>query len=116
MQSRELKHEQDLSRYSLWIDGALVGLADYRLQGNSIVFTHTEIDPNKRHGGLGGVLIQGALDDVAQSTTLTVIPACPFVAEWIDTHPEYAELVSRTGDTHEHTGGSDHTEPADRND
>lgn len=97
MQSREVKNEHNLSRYSLWIDEELVGVADYVVQDGSIVFTHTEINPNKRHGGLGGVLIQAALDDVATTTSLRVIPACPFVADWIDAHPEYSRLTERDG-------------------
>jgi predicted GNAT family acetyltransferase len=95
MQRREIRHEADENRYTLWVDNAFVGLTDYHLQGNDIVFTHTEVDPDKRHGGLGGVLVQGALDDVQRSTSHRVVAVCPFVADWIDAHYEYRELTER---------------------
>jgi predicted GNAT family acetyltransferase len=94
MQSREVRHEPDSSRYTLWVDGAQVGLADYELRGDSIAITHTEIDPSKQHGGLGSVLVQGVLDQIAEGTQ-RVIPACPFVATYIDNHDEYRPLTTR---------------------
>lgn len=77
------------------VDDREAGLADYRTIGGAIVFTHTEVDPTRRKGGLGGDLVQGALDDVRVNTKLKVVPQCPFVADWIDVHPEYHELVER---------------------
>ena len=93
--STETKHEPDKNRYILLVDDREAGLADYRIQGYEIVFTHTEVDPAKRQGGLGGTLIKAALDDVRTSTGLKVVAQCPFVADWINTHPEYHELVER---------------------
>jgi len=88
-------HEADLSRYTLWLDGEPAGLADYRIVGDDIQFTHTEVDPAKREHGLAGVLVEQALDDVRTRTDLTVVAACPFVAGWIDQHAEYQDLLSR---------------------
>ncbi|TFC05192.1 N-acetyltransferase [Cryobacterium adonitolivorans] len=90
-----VKHEPDLSRYTLWQDGEPVGLADYRLVGQELKFTHTEIDPAKRAHGLASILIEQALDDVRTRTDLTVVAACPFVADWIDQHAEYQDLLIR---------------------
>ncbi|WP_240632330.1 GNAT family N-acetyltransferase [Cryobacterium sp. LW097] len=90
-----IRHEPDLSRYTLWQDGEPVGLADYRLAGQSLTFTHTEVDPAKRAHGLAGFLIEQALDDVRTRTDLTVVAACPFVADWIDQHAEYQDLLIR---------------------
>ena len=91
----QVKHEPDLSRYTLWQDGEPVGLADYRLVGQELKFTHTEIDPAKRAHGLASILIEQALDDVRTRTDLTVVAACPFVADWIDQHAEYQDLLIR---------------------
>jgi len=91
----QVKHEPDLSRYTLWQDGEPVGLADYRLVGQELKFTHTEIDPAKRTHGLASILIEQALDDVRTRTDLTVVAACPFVADWIDQHAEYQDLLIR---------------------
>ena len=93
--SAHVKHEPLLSRYTLWQDGEPVGLADYRLVGQELKFTHTEIDPAKRAHGLASILIEQALDDVRTRTDLTVVAACPFVADWIDQHAEYQDLLIR---------------------
>lgn len=92
---REIRHDETLRRYTLTLGGKEVGIADYRIQGERVLFTHTEINPAFRHGGLGGALIQGALDFVAENSTLRVVAQCPFVADWIDAHPEYSELTTR---------------------
>ncbi|MGO4785312.1 GNAT family N-acetyltransferase [Cryobacterium sp. W22_MBD10_FK3] len=91
----QVEHEPDLSRYTLRQDGEPVGLADYRLIGQELRFTHTEIDPARRDLGLAGILIERALDDVRIRTDLTVVADCPYVAEWIDQHAEYQDLLSR---------------------
>ena len=71
----------------------LVGFVDYRVSPDALVFTHAETDPSVRGRGLGTVLVLGALDDVRRRGT-KVVPRCPFVAEVIDSHPEYADLLA----------------------
>lgn len=93
--NREILHDTRTGRYTLTLGGKEVGIADYRVHGDTLLFTHTEINPAFRHGGLGGALIKGALDDVAAHSTRRVMPLCPFVADWIDAHPEYSELTTR---------------------
>jgi len=78
--------------YALRVDGRHSGLAAYTIDGSTITFTHTETDPERQGQGLGGALVQGALDD-ARSRGLDVLPQCPFVAHWITEHPAYADLV-----------------------
>ena len=88
----EVRDAPDRSRYELRIDGELVGIADYREQDGALVFPHTEIDPGHRGQGLGDVLVQGALDDV-RARGRKVVPACWFVREYVDRHPELADLL-----------------------
>ncbi len=88
-------HEPDASRFTLNDGDELVGLIDYRITGDTMHLTHTEIDPRRRHAGLGGRLVQGALDHLRDNTHYRVDPVCPFAAAWIDEHPEYAELTRR---------------------
>jgi hypothetical protein len=46
-----------------------------------------------RNRGLGAELVRGALDDVRRNGR-TVVPQCWFVAQFIDEHPEYADLLA----------------------
>jgi predicted GNAT family acetyltransferase len=93
-------HEPDISvidngaleRFEISLDGALAGFAEYQLDDDRIVFTHTEIDPVFDGHGLGGRLVETALN-TARTRGLRVVPKCPFVADYIDKHPSYADLV-----------------------
>jgi hypothetical protein len=87
----EVRNAQDRSRYELLVDGELVGVADYRIDGARIVFSHTEITRAKRGQGLGARLVRGALDDV-RTTGRDVVPVCSFVRAFIEANEEYADL------------------------
>ena len=81
------------SRYELVEDGVVIGFADYQVRGETVVFPHTVIDPDRRGEGLGAVLVRGALDEV-RPTGHKVVPACWYVGQFIDSHPEYADLLA----------------------
>ena len=83
----------EANRYELRIGGRLVGLANYRRRDGRIAITHTEVDPSCEGRGLGSRLAEAALSD-ARRDDLTVVPLCPFIAYYVDKHPEYRELVA----------------------
>ena len=91
--SLTVRKDEERSRYELVEDDAVVGVAQYRLQGDAVVFHHTAINPARRGGGLGAVLVQGALDDVRRSGR-KVVPICWYVGQFIDTHSGYADLLA----------------------
>lgn len=92
--SRRVQHNADRSRYELFVDGQLAGLADYERRGDGVlVFPHTEIDSSRRGQGLGSTLVRGALDDVRASKG-SIEARCWFVAQFIDEHPDYRELLA----------------------
>ena len=80
------------SRYEVHVDGALAGFLEYRTIGDVIALVHTEVDEAYAGQGLGGQLAKFALDD-AQARGVKVSPLCPFVAKYIDKHPEYRVTV-----------------------
>ena len=82
------------SRYELRLDGHLIGLAAYRRRDGRISFTHTEVDESCEGRGFGSRLAAAALDD-ARRQGLRVLPLCPFIAHYVERHPEYQELVRR---------------------
>ncbi|MGY1652999.1 GNAT family N-acetyltransferase [Geodermatophilus sp. SYSU D01119] len=84
----------DADRYEIRDGDRLLGLAAYQRRGETVVFTHTEIDPDAEGSGLGGKLVRAALDDV-RSQGGRVVPQCSFVRGWIERHPEYGDLVAR---------------------
>jgi predicted GNAT family acetyltransferase len=88
-----VRHNESSSRFELVVDGELIGIADYRIRGDRIVMPHTEITPSRRGRGYGDVLVRGALDQI-RPTGRTVVPTCWFVAQFIETHPEYGDLLA----------------------
>ncbi len=81
------------SRFEIEQNGEVVGHLDYRTQGNTVDLTHAETDTSVRGQGLGGVLVQGALDRI-KIDKMTVIATCPFVATWIERHEDYHSLLA----------------------
>jgi hypothetical protein len=89
----EVHDDPNRFRYELEEDGAVVGIATYRISKGLIELLHTEVDPEWSGRGLAGVLIRFALDD-ARRRGLGVLPRCPYVRSFIDTHAdEYLDLV-----------------------
>jgi predicted GNAT family acetyltransferase len=89
----EVRRSPAQSRYELFVDGRLVGVADYFERSDGVVFPHTEIDPALRGQGLGELLIRGALDDVRASGG-HVVPLCWFVADFIAANEDYRDLLA----------------------
>ena len=86
------------SRYEIRVGDQLAGFADYRTEPDRIIVTHTEIDPTFKGRGFGNRLAAGTLDDLRRRH-LGVTPQCPFIAKYIDEHPDYADLVAPTSGT-----------------
>ena len=72
--------------------GRVVGVADYRRVGDVVVLPHTEVDRSLRGQGVAARLVAFALDDV-RAQGLRVDPQCWYVADYLDRHPEYADLT-----------------------
>lgn len=81
------------SRYEIRDGDRLLGQAAYQRRGDQVVFTHTEVDSDAGHSGLGSTLVRAALDDV-RGKGGSVVPMCSFVRGWIERHPEYRDLVA----------------------
>lgn len=69
-----------------------LAFADYHAGPHLITFTHTEVPEEIEGQGVGSRLIRFALDE-ARTEGRQVAPLCPFAADFIRRHPEYAELV-----------------------
>lgn len=81
-------------RFELEIDDQ-VAKAWYRMQGNVITFTHTEVPDELSGQGVGSRLAKGALDAV-RAAKMKVVAMCPFIATYIKRHREYQDLLTDT--------------------
>jgi predicted GNAT family acetyltransferase len=90
--AHEVRDNPDESRYEIYVDGVFAGFTEYALHGDDADFVHTEIEDEFEGHGLGSELISAALDDV-RKRGLRVLPYCPFVRKFLETHDEYVDLV-----------------------
>ena len=86
-------------RWEARIDGELAGFAVYRLSGDTVDFVHTEVDDRFEGHGVGSTLARTALDAARRDGTHRVVASCPFIASWIQRHPDYTDLLATSTDT-----------------
>lgn len=85
--------DDERSVYGLYVDEKPMGLIMFRDRPGRVVMVHAEVAEDAEGRGLGSRLVAGALADV-RARGLKVTPLCPFVAAYIRTHPEEADLVA----------------------
>jgi predicted GNAT family acetyltransferase len=91
--SATVADQPEAQRYELTAEGERIGFVTYRLQDDVIAFLHAEINPAHERQGWGSRLVAGALDD-ARARGLKVRAVCPFVAAYIERHPDYRDLLA----------------------
>lgn len=80
-----IQHNVAASRFETTIDGQRA-VAEYRLEGDAIVFTHTEVPPALQGHGLASQLVASAVA-YARKENKRIIPECGYVAKWLSRHP-----------------------------
>ena len=85
-------HNVAESRYEALVEGRLA-VCEYVLEGQRVVFTHTFVPPELRGKGIAEKLVRAGLDD-ARAASRAIVPACSYVAAFIQRHPEYQPLVA----------------------
>lgn len=88
-----LTEETDRSRFVYRVDGAPEGELVYRSSANVLTLLHTEVPEVLRGSGIGGRLVQAAVDRAAEHGEV-VRPVCPFTRHWLDQHPEAADRIT----------------------
>ena len=81
-------------RYEVVTDEGTAFL-DYRRGGGVIILVHTEVPEPLRGRGIGEQLARHALE-AARSQGWRVSVRCPYVARFLEQHPEYADLARRS--------------------
>lgn len=88
-----VRDNAEQGRYEVWVDDERAGFTDYRLSGERIAFTHTEVADAFGGRGLARKLVADALSD-ARRRGLGVLPFCPYVRKVIaENTDKYLDLV-----------------------
>jgi predicted GNAT family acetyltransferase len=89
----EVVNNPERHRFETRVHGILAQAA-YRMNGDVMTFTHTEVPESLAGKGIANRLAETALA-YARDHNLSVVPLCPFISTYIQRHPEYLPLVKR---------------------
>ena len=85
-------HNVAAHRFEAVVDGYL-SLCEYEIVEDRMIFMHTLVPPELRGRGIAEKLVRAALAD-ARAAGRKVVPACSYVAKFIERHQEYQDLVA----------------------
>ena len=91
--STTVRDNPEENRFEILVGDEVAGYAEYRPGAGSRDFDHTVTLPQFRGRGLAAVLVRDALDDT-RAAGLSVVPSCSYVRHFVDTNPEYRDLVA----------------------
>ncbi|WP_242676649.1 GNAT family N-acetyltransferase [Rhodococcus sp. ABRD24] len=91
--TNRIEHNPGESRFEIYVGDVLAGYADYVESGGVRDFGHTVTNPDFRGQGLAGQVVKAALD-ATREQGFTIVPSCSYVAKYVESHPEYADLVA----------------------
>lgn len=88
-------------RFELWLDGGLVGIIGYAVEGGDcrpggdgcvVALMHTVVMEENWHRGLAAVLVGHTLD-TARGRGWRIRPVCTYVQGFVAKNPDYAPLM-----------------------
>ncbi|MGE0551398.1 MAG: GNAT family N-acetyltransferase [Kofleriaceae bacterium] len=88
-----VRDNKQRSRFELELDG-VTAFAAYRRNGSVVTFVHTEVPKALGGKGVGSALAKGALD-LVRAADETIVAECPFIAGYVEKHPELHDLRQR---------------------
>lgn len=90
-----ITENSDVGIYEATVGGTTVAGVVYSRAGNRVTLLATSVFPEFRGQGIAGRLLGGVLDMLrARGETATI--SCPFAAEFVSAHPEYAGVLNPT--------------------
>jgi uncharacterized protein len=86
-------HNELKNRFEIEIGGQLA-VAEYREEGDRMVFTYTQVPAQFRGHGIAEKLVLAGFE-VARKRNLRIVALCSYVAHVLQKHPEFRELSDR---------------------
>jgi predicted GNAT family acetyltransferase len=88
----QVQHDPRKQRFLASVDGVQAEL-DYERSKGVMRLTHTGVPSTIAGRGVAAELVRTALEH-ARAEGLKVVPACSYVAGYIQRHPEYEDLLA----------------------
>jgi uncharacterized protein len=78
-------------RFEISLDGK-TAVAEYRIDGDRMLFTHTEVPVEFRGSGIAERLVLAGFAH-AKAKGLKIVPICSYVSHVLKRHQEYQDLA-----------------------
>jgi len=79
-------------RYEMDIAGGKTAFISYRRSPGVVTLLHAEVPQELSRQGIGSQLARAALE-LARAEGHKVVPRCPFIANFVNEHPEFQDLI-----------------------
>ena len=92
MENYKLIDNVALHQYEFRIGDLITRIEYIKKKNGEIYLTNTEVPSALEGKGVGSSLVRLALEDIERQQ-LRLVPLCPFVAGYVQKHPEWKRLV-----------------------
>jgi glutathione S-transferase len=89
----KVRENPQQNRFERSIHDGIVAAAYYRNDGGKLVFIHTEVPSEFNGQGIASELARGTFELLRQSGRKAIL-TCPFMVDFANKHPEYADVVA----------------------
>ena len=84
---------RSMNQFELKMEDGEIAFLEYYIDGKKIFLNHTEVPVPLRGKGLAAILVENSLE-YCRKNNLIVVPACSYVAHFIDNNPEWHDVLS----------------------
>lgn len=91
-EEEKLRVNAESNRLELEIEGS-TAFIEYKLSGHTIFLIHTEVPKELEGRGVGGAIVQKALQ-YAKDNGYYIVPLCPFVQAYLQRHKEWNDIIA----------------------
>jgi predicted GNAT family acetyltransferase len=91
-----IHHEPKAQRFAVRLNNHIAYLSYEEREDGVLDYAHVYVPPEYRNRGIASKLTRRALE-YARKVGITVIPSCSFVEYYLTMHPEFEDIVTRTG-------------------
>jgi predicted GNAT family acetyltransferase len=89
----QISHDPAARRFTTEVAGGVAYITYREGRGQVLDFDHTFVPPSARGRGIASQLTTHALE-YARRGGYRVVPSCPYVATYIERHPEFRDLLA----------------------
>lgn len=92
METYSFTDNTEKKQYELHVGNLTPKIEYIKNKNGEIYLTHTEVPSALEGKGIGSQLVEQALKDIKRQG-LRLVPLCPFVAGYIQKHPDWKRIV-----------------------